>query len=404
MIELLSKDILIIGAGRSGRAAQKLLKEHKIKTIIFDDYLDGLQPEVAMKDLSAVILSPGIDRSHRLIKDALVQGIPVLNELDLATLFMPQKKMIGITGTNGKSTTTVMLESMLKASGRKAVSIGNLGTPLCEILPLQEEIEYFLVEISSFQLETLFLLKLDAAIILNITPNHLDRYQSFADYKDAKLKIISLLKPHGQLFINQNLSPIAFENTSYFSLADTGFDQLKSLTWGEHNQENAIAAFHAAKFLGLSDEEIFSGLKSFKALPHRCEHLGVHHGIAYINDSKGTTVVSVMKALSMVKSPVHLLLGGIDKGEDFSALSIKNFPHIQGYYIYGQSRHKIACDISSPMASIHADLKSALALAQNKAQAGDTILLSPGCASYDQFDNFGHRGDVFKKIVLMKEL
>lgn len=390
---MVSKKVLIIGAGRSGFAAFELLKKHQISALLFDDH-KGLLPEFDMQEISSVILSPGVEREHRLVKKALSFGIPILNEMDLAFKFLKPAMIIGITGTNGKSTTTKMLESMLNCVGR-AKACGNLGLPLCEIALNDETYDFLVVEISSFQLETLHLLRLDHALLLNITPDHLDRYQSFAEYKDAKLKITSLLKPTGKLFANLDLSPINFKNVSYFSLKDDQAFLVKDV-FGSHNQENAWGAAQVAKILGLSDEQILSGLKNFEPLPHRCEFIGTHNGVSYINDSKGTTVVAVMRALEMINSPVHLLLGGIEKGEDFSKLHKKYFPHIAGFYIFGQAKEKIAQALNEE--NTFADLKSAMMEANMRAKAGDTILLSPGCASYDQFDNYIHRGEVFKEI------
>lgn len=398
MDALFTKTVLIVGAGRSGLAAFRLLKEHGQRAILFDDHIEAFKQEISLDEIGALILSPGIDRIHPLVKKSIGLNIPVLNEMDLASLFLPRTRMIGITGTNGKSTTTVMLESMFKSAGFKAVGCGNLGLPLCEIVITKEEYDFLLIELSSFQLESLSLLKLDAALILNITPDHLDRYPSFVDYKNAKFKIASLLKPDGKLFLNRELKALAYETACYFSHADVEYLPIKSSVLGEHNQENALGAFLVAKHFGLNEDEIVAGLKSFKALPHRCELLGEHEGITYINDSKGTTVVAVSKALAMVKGPVHLLLGGIEKGEDFSVLSTKNFPNIKGYYIYGRATEKIALDLSSPLALTYPDLKAAMLGAKAKASVGDTILLSPGCASYDQFDNYAHRGDVFKQL------
>lgn len=390
----ISKTVLIIGAGRSGKAAFKLLQKHGISALLFDDYIKEYKILCDLSEVSAVVLSPGIDRSHALVKEALRLGIQVINELELAALFLPDYKMIGITGTNGKSTTTVMLESILQSAGIKAKACGNLGIPLSEIACCEEIFDHFLVELSSFQLETISKLKLDAAIILNITPDHLDRYSSVAQYRDAKLKIISLLKPEGLLVVNEQVGPVDYPCT-YFSSAGP-FEHIRQIILGEHNQENAFAASLIAKFLGLSDAQIINGLKSFKPLPHRCEEIGEYRGITYINDSKGTTVVAVMKALSMIKKPIHLLLGGIDKGEDFKALNRLNFPQIKDFYVFGQSKSKITQELS--LSCSYPDLKSAVVEAEKRAMPGDVILLSPGCASYDQFDNYEHRGDTFRDI------
>lgn len=394
-MSLLDKKVLVIGAGRSGKAALKLLFHHQKNALIYDDFVEGLKPQFKMEEISCVILSPGIDRNHPLVVMALKQNIPILNEMELAALFLPQAKMVGITGTNGKSTSTVMLEAIFLSANLKAKACGNLGVPLSELALLEEKFDYFLIELSSYQLETISRIKLDAAIILNITPDHLDRYKTFEAYKDAKLSIIKLLKPNGLLVINEHIDEVDFLNKIYLTKAID--PKIKQVILGEHNQENAQACAMVAHFFGVDQQQIIHGLTNFKPLPHRCEFVGEHKGIRFINDSKATTVVAIMKALSMIKSPVHLLLGGMDKGEDFSQIEQAAFPQIKGYYAFGRSASKIARELE--LKDTYADLTTAFTKALSHAQKGDTILLSPGCASFDQFDNYAHRGDVFKTLV-----
>lgn len=392
---LLDKIVLVIGAGRSGKAARDLLLRHKKNALIYDDFVEGLKPEFKMDDVSCVILSPGIDRNHLLVVQALKQNIPILNEMELAALFLPQAKMVGITGTNGKSTSTVMLEEIFLSASLKAKACGNLGVPLSELALLDEKFDYFLIELSSYQLETISRIKLDAAIILNITPDHLDRYKTFEAYKEAKLKIINLLKPDGLLVLNEQIGDVDFFNKIYLTKAID--PQIKQIIFGEHNQENAQACALVATFFGINEQQIIHGLKTFKPLPHRCELVGEHNGIKFINDSKGTTVVAIMKALSMIENPVHLLLGGLDKGEDFSQINQAAFPQIKGYYAFGRAAGKIARELG--LKETYSDLSEAFNKALLHAQKGDTVLLSPGCASFDQFNNYAHRGDVFKTLV-----
>lgn len=417
--------VLVIGAGRSGIAATKLLLKHKVPVSLFDDnqheklrffkdcdlkessllrtYFGGTFPE--LENIKAVILSPGVNPDHQLVRWGKINQVPTISEIDLAVLYLPGQKMIGVTGTNGKSTTTAMLENILNCAGFKAVACGNIGLPLCEVAIKEQVFDYLVVELSSFQLEVSSLIKLLCAIIVNITPDHLDRHKSFNDYVNAKLKIASLLKDDGILVINRSLSPFIMNpglQHVWFDAKNFGVDNLAFLEntsiVGHHNQENAMAATVSACQLGINEQHILAGLNTFKPLPHRCELVGIKNGITFINDSKGTTVEAVKKALTMYPAPTHLLLGGIEKGEDFSPL--KAFFNVKGYYVYGQAKAKILADLNSSLATDHSNLEAALKAACIKAQAGDVVILSPGCASYDQFDDYYHRGETFKKLVM----
>lgn len=417
---------LIMGAGRSGIAASRLLLYHGAHVELFDDQEEsrlnyfkssdlaghkhlrvcfgGQRPSLSLDSYKALIVSPGISFEHELIKKALDSGLTIMSEIDCAYEFLPPLKIIGVTGTNGKSTTTIMIEHILRTAQTRAYACGNLGVPLCELaLKAQKEpIEYLVVELSSYQLENTHKLKLDAAIILNITPDHLDRYDNINQYQQAKLKILELLKPDNKSIgiVNRNLSNIISNKHKiiFFDQKDANILERININ-GIHNQENALAAFLVAQAFNISEEYIFSGLASYTPLPHRCELVGIKNNVAYINDSKGTTVVAVTKALSLFHNTVHLLLGGQAKGEDFSALKPEYFPNIKGYYIFGQAEPEIKQALNTPKAHSFENLSAAFKSAQLSAKAGDTILLSPGCASFDQFKDYTERGELFRSLV-----
>jgi len=424
----MNSNYLIMGAGRSGIAAAKLLLHQGAQVELFDDQKEALlsyfkksglaghprlrtyfgqELSINLANLAsyeALIVSPGISFEHELIKKAQNLGVTITSEIDCAFDFLPELKIIGVTGTNGKSTTTTMIAHIL-AQGARAYACGNIGIPLCEMAlrALNETIDYLVVELSSFQLENIKKLKLDAAVILNITPDHLDRYENINQYQQAKLKILERLKPiiKSTAIVNQNLSSLITPNNSmirFFNEKDTSVLDKLALR-GAHNQENALAAYLVSKSLGISEEQIFSALASYTPLPHRCELVATKNNISYINDSKGTTVVAVTKALSMTHGPVHLLLGGQAKGEDFSALRPEYFPHIAGYYIFGQAQQEISEALKSSRVLSYKNLEQAFRSAQQSAKAGDTILLSPACASYDQFRDYTERGELFKSLV-----
>lgn len=419
------KNALVIGAGRSGLAAARLLLEKGVNVALFDDqpasqlryvrefeHLDHENLKSHFADshfvydssYDVVILSPGVSLNHHLVLDAQERKIPILNEIEIALLFRPTLKIIGITGTNGKSTATVMMESILKAAGLKACAGGNLGIPLCDLVMKHEDFDHLVLELSSFQLETLQRLELDEAIILNITPDHLDRYDSMESYEKAKFRIIDLVKPNGHVVLNDNLKSLfthAHHEVHFFSsieLNKAPWDILKKASLrGIHNQENALAVAKGAHALGISFEAILVGLNNFKPLEFRCQTIACKKGLTFVNDSKGTTVVAVEKALSSVSGPIHLLLGGQDKGENFAPLA--TFSQIAGFYIYGQSQAKIFDELGDVRAHRFSDLSHAFHAAVAHAQPGSAIVLSPGCASYDQFADYAERGRMFNRLV-----
>jgi len=460
-INFLSKQVVVFGAGRSGLAATNLLLQYGAEVILTDDAsfeelpllkafdkidhakltlkLCGDRPIISKDSCAALILSPGISYEHPLVKAALDQGISILNEIDLAYLFLggcfkspsallkysqavmydrihslpsrafrladgllKQPLIIGITGTNGKSTTTVMLGQILKRTGFKVFFGGNLGEPLCSMIVNQphNDFDYIVLELSSYQLEALHLINLDMAVILNITPDHLDRYGSLAHYQKAKLAIKKLLKPEGTLFIHEELASLLDDMNRVQFFNQGSLDLVQNLgVRGEHNRENALAAASCARALGVPDNLIKESLLNYKALPHRCELIAQKSGITFINDSKGTTVEAVKKALSMVEGPVQLLLGGLAKGDDFSELLPKAFPFIEGYHVYGQAKPKILSELSGAKTYAYENLSEAFKGALCHAKVGHTILLSPGCASFDQFTDFNARGEHFRSLV-----
>lgn len=413
---------VIIGSARSGIASAKLLLHHGIRVTLCDD-----QPEQNLKyfassglkdhaqltlcfnavpvtetHVDAVVLSPGVPENHPLIRYAREKNLHIYSEIDIATRFIPtQAKIIGITGTNGKSTTTVMLTNILTSAGFRAIACGNIGRPLAEVvLSHDASVDYFVVELSSFQLASSSFLRLHAALILNITPDHLDRHGSLEDYCAAKLKIISFVHANGAVVCGQDLRHLVEKKTSTAIYFDTDFAQrFPNIVMVGPNQENALAAATLASALRINHDDIVRGLQNFKALPHRCEPIADHHGVLFINDSKGTTVESVKKALASIQRPIHLLLGGLAKNQNFSALRHEFFPHVKQYYLFGHDQSRIEADLTNSSCGRYATLNDAFAAALGNMNAGDAIVLSPGCASFDQFNDYEERGDFFRSLV-----
>ncbi len=384
----------IAGKGRSGRAAYDFLIQRGEQAVFLDDSDRSLTPE-NMLACEAVILSPGVPRTHVAVKAALEAGLPVLNEIDLAVGSLPDCKFVGITGTNGKSTTTALLGHIVNLWMPGSFVGGNLGRPLCEALTAGEKPRYGILELSSYQLETISKLKLDVAVLLNLSPDHLERYPSIEAYYETKRKIFDLLRPGGV-----SIPPLEKGGLG-------GFNASPKLL-GEHNLQNMRAAILAAQALGVPDELIQQGLDTFPGIAHRLEILGTKNGVTWVNDSKSTTVDSTLAALACFKSGVHLILGGLGKGLPYEPIVQAARGKVKTVYAIGQDAPKILAAFPSPLAGegqgegsvvINAgNLQTACELAIENAKPGDTILLSPACASYDQFKNFEHRGEVFREI------
>lgn len=423
-----NQKFFVLGAGISGIAATKLLLKNNFDVILYDDKPEdllakfkesnlclsnnfstsfGFKLEVLDKKIGAMVLSPGVSSNHYLIELAKKNNIRIISEIELASYFLPHGLTVGVTGTNGKSTTTMMLTSILSHAGYNAFALGNVGISLCDFIlnnNVKEKLA-FVIELSSFQLECTKNLKLDAAIFLNLSNDHTDRYLTMQEYFLAKKNILTLLKKNTKAFIHDSLRSY-FKQDEYGSLI--WFNGLDAQSYGtlslvkeKHNLHNAQAAGLCANYLGIPDNKIIEGIKNYTPLPHRCENVGTKHGITFIDDSKATNIICTKNALDAFNAPIHLFLGGIDKNEDFSCLSTKNYNKIKGYYIFGSSKEKIASDLRDEKNLFLVDnLSQAVECAFKKSSSGDIFLLSPGCASYDQYENYTKRGAHFKKLFM----
>jgi UDP-N-acetylmuramoylalanine--D-glutamate ligase len=357
----------------------------------------------------------------------------VIGEIELASRLLPGL-VIAITGTNGKSTTTSLTADLAKAGGREAIACGNLGIPWISYAQNQGNAaetapsKVWVVEISSFQLETIRRFAPDAAVILNITPDHMDRYRSFDDYAAAKVRILENQHPSQLAILNaddpatKRLTPRA--RASWFSRAS----RQESGIWiedgtiyatdprrgvreiirrdvlrlpGEHNTENLLAALAAVLPLGLGEERLRKVLSEFKGLPHRTVLVRERAGVAYFNDSKGTNVDAALKSLEgFPDRSVHLILGGQDKKSNFTRLQEMVQKKAASVYLIGNAAPAIQEALEGFVEIISSgSLDRAVSEAARRAQPGETVLLSPACASFDQFRNFEHRGDVFESLV-----
>ncbi len=433
----------IIGLGLSGEAAAELLLREGAAVSVFDDRAGPPQQDRARR-LSArgaevrlggaaekgwrgyetVVVSPGIPPGHRLLVRARRAGVPVISEVELASRFLPGR-LVAVTGTNGKTTTVSLLVEIFRRAGRPAVAGGNIGYPLSRIALEEAGDRMVVAEISSFQLENVETFRPGTAVFLNLTPDHLDRYPSMKEYGESKLKI----------FARQGKGDRAvFPGELAAFLAEAIPPGVEIITWGgpegitrlEEGQiraylpegrrtvcpgeaiarrgpaflDNALAAAAAALAEGVAAEDIGAVLNSFPALPHRLEYLGKAGGVGFYNDSKSTNPAAAAAALEAFSRPVFWLAGGSDKGLDFSRIGPILPGPVKRVLLLGENREKLGRVVEGKVPFRYvSSLPEAVAEAFRAAEPGDVILLSPGSASFDMFENYRDRGDRFKALV-----
>ena len=373
--------MLVLGLARSGKAALAALQRRGVEVAAADREL-GNDGDLSLLDgVEMLVKSPGVPREASLVAEAERRGIPVWSEVELGyRLLWP--RLVGVTGTNGKTTTTELLGAILDAP-----TAGNVGRALTELDGALEPGALVVCELSSFQLEDVHELTCEVAVLLNLEPDHLDRHGSFEAYRDAKLRIFERAR-----------AKVVPKGSGLEGIEFSADDELPAepLIRGAHNRENAAAATAAARALGAADERIAEALRTFPGVPHRLEPVGELNGVRYVNDSKATNVAAALRALAAyADEPVHLILGGSRKGEDFTPLAAALGPNVRSVHLIGETAGELAAAI--PQAHDDGDL--AAALAHVEANAGDVVLLSPACASFDQFRDFEQRGEEFRRLV-----
>jgi UDP-N-acetylmuramoylalanine--D-glutamate ligase len=372
---------LVYGLARSGRATAARLDD----PVVVDRSL-GNEDDLSLLDgIDVLVKSPGVPGDVPLVVAARERGIPVWSEVELGyRLLAPAgTRFVGVTGTNGKSTTTALLGAIFEAAARDVAVAGNIGVPLTSV----EHADWVVCELSSFQLEDVHELACDVAVLLNLEPDHLDRYPTFEAYRAAKLRIFERARakvvPRGL-----GLDGIEFA-------ADDPLPAEPRIR-GAHNRENAAAATAAARAAGIGDDAIAAGLLAFPGVPHRLEPVGERDGVRYINDSKATNVAAALRGLAAYAGePVHLILGGSPKGEDFAPLATAIGANVRSVHLIGAEAPRLAEVVDG---DVDGTLDAAVAHAASLAEPGDVILLSPACASYDQFANFEERGEAFRAL------
>ncbi|MDP6079258.1 MAG: UDP-N-acetylmuramoyl-L-alanine--D-glutamate ligase [Arenicellales bacterium] len=437
------KNAVIVGLGATGFSVARYLFGRGMQVTVVDAQL---HPPLAMqlakiapgidirtgggdinnlRSADVLIISPGVSLDHPTVRKAQDIGIEIVGDIELFARAVVAP-VIGITGSNGKSTVTQWLAVLLRVAGHKVLVGGNIGPPALDLLA-DELPECYVLELSSFQLESTQSLCLRAGAILNVTPDHLDRYVDLTAYQAAKWRIA---KGSQTLVINRQ-DPFLVQQAANYSGAlvtfgldapsgpnDLGIIRAHGDDWltrgderlisvteisliGRHNLANALAAMALAlEFTRLTPQALCSGLRAFDGLPHRCEVVGDWRGIRWINDSKGTNVGATIAALEGLDRPVVLIAGGQAKTSDFSGLSSVLSERAIHLVVFGQDAKHIARSVDASIGVTQVErLAQAIDVAAGAAHRGDVILFSPACASYDQFDNFEHRGDVFRQLV-----
>ncbi len=436
-----NKKITVLGAARSGVAAAVMLKKLGARVYVSDSALLCSKQEQAAElgrrgiafefgqhterayDADYVVLSPGMPVRSQVVQKFLQKRIPVYSEIEVAAWFC-RAPLIAVTGSNGKTTTTTLIGEMLKEQFPRSIVAGNIGQPFSAYVLESEPHSPAVVEVSSFQLETIDRFHPQVAVVLNFAPNHLDRYDSYEDYLRAKWRITMNLGENDLLIYNgsderlsarsKNLSSRkqAFhlqahpQAAAWFDGQSLYLDEGKILDVNEmplkgpHNYMNALAAALAARAVGVPNSAIIRVLRTFKGIEHRLEPLAEIEGVQYINDSKATTVESLAVALQSFNTPIILIAGGKDKGSDFSKLNALIKQQVKECILIGAAKDKMANTWQGLTKLYKADsLESAVRHARRIAAHGDVVLLSPACASFDMFTDFEDRGRRFKEIV-----
>ena len=440
------KRIVVLGAGESGTGAAILAKSKGMEVFVSDmgsiapmyqALLDQHQiaweagkhtPELIL-NADEVIKSPGIPLTAPLLKQLIAQGTPILSEIEFAARFT-NAKMICITGSNGKTTTTSLVFDMLRRAGLDVGLAGNIGNSLA-LQVAQEDHAYYVIELSSFQLDNCYDFRADIAILLNITPDHLDRYDyQFQNYVDAKFRItrnqtskdafiywsedpvidreIARIQPQATLYpFGSNQQNVAYTDGSHLIVASNPNVAplrvpLEELSLkGKHNQLNSMAAGLAAQILNIHNDVIRESLQQFAGVDHRLQYVATIRGVRYINDSKATNVNSCWYALESMTTPTVLILGGTDKGNDYSEIDALVKEKCHTLIFMGKDNSKLIQHFE-PMGVKYIStntLQSAVQAAYQSAAEGDTVLLSPCCASFDLFKNYEDRGEQFMQAV-----
>jgi UDP-N-acetylmuramoylalanine--D-glutamate ligase len=448
MMELKNKRVLVVGLGKSGLSAAMFLRARGARVTVSDArsavalaheipaLLDaGIMVEsgghglLTFRRQDLIVVSPGVPTDTPEVQQTKAFGMPIIGEVELASRFL-QGKIVAITGSNGKTTTTTLVGKIFNDAGLPTLVGGNIGLPVIDLVEKSTPETTSVLEVSSFQLETIEDFHPHIAVVLNITPDHLDRHGSFENYAAAKTRIterqgagdflvlnaedkatqmvaaktkaqifwFSLRRPvkQGAFVYGESIVFVAREGAKAEPVMPVSEIHLK----GSHNVENVLAAVCSARLAGISAEIIRHAVGGFKAVEHRLELVKSVHGVEFYNDSKATNVDAAMKAVASFGGGIHLILGGKDKDSDYSTMSDLLKERVKAVYTIGSAAEKIERQLHGVVKMVQAGtMQTAVHEAAKAAVAGDVVLLSPACSSFDQFENYEHRGRVFREVV-----
>ena len=411
----LPRRALVLGLARSGQAAALALVRRGVPTVGVDraDDLDtgrlaeagveihlGTEEERLLDDVELLIKSPGVPGESPLATAAHARGIPIWSEIELGFRLLGNP-FIGITGTNGKTTTTELLGAMFRAAGTPVAVAGNVGRPLTSFDGALEKDAWVVCELSSFQLEDVHRLRPRVAVLLNLEPDHLDRHDSYDAYRDAKLRIFENQTEADVAVVPRDFQPIPGGADRVEFRADDPLPA-EPLIPGEHNRENAAAATAAARSAGIEEDAIVEALRTFPGVKHRLEVVAELEGVRFVNDSKATNTAAARRGIAAYAGrPLRLILGGSLKGESFDELAEELPASVRSIDLIGEATEQLAASLGRAGRSFRrsGDLATAVGAAAGDAEPGDVVLLSPACASYDQFRDFEERGETFRRLV-----
>jgi UDP-N-acetylmuramoylalanine--D-glutamate ligase len=404
----LPRRALVVGLARSGLAAAAALAQRGVQVVAVDRSIDvdtgrlgglgvelrlGTEEEALLEGVELVVKSPGVPAELPVVAGARTRGVPVWSEVELGYRLLPARsKLIGVTGTNGKTTTSELLGAMLRTDGRPVEVAGNVGRALTDAALVATEDSWVVCELSSFQLEDVQTLACDVAVLLNLEPDHLDRHGTFDAYRAAKLRIFERARV--------KVVPRGFGIDGIEFSADDPLPAEPSIP-GLHNRENAAAATAAARAAGVPDDAIAEALRTFRGVPHRLELVRELRGVRWVNDSKATNTAAARRGIAAFDAPLRLILGGSLKGENFGPFARELPANVRSIYLIGAATDELASALDAAGREyVRAGyLPTAVSWAASDAEAGDIVLLSPASASYDQFTNFEERGDTFRRLV-----
>jgi UDP-N-acetylmuramoylalanine--D-glutamate ligase len=412
---LLPERALVLGLARSGEAAALALARRGVRVLAVDrseevdtgrlraegvEVVLGAEDPVLVDDVDLLVKSPGVPNEVPLVAAARSRGVTVWSEVELGARLLANP-LIGVTGTNGKTTTSELLGEMFRAAGRPVAVAGNVGRPLTGLDGAIADDTWIVCELSSFQLEDIEELRPRVAVLLNLTPDHLDRHGNLEAYRAAKLRIFENQGPDDVAVVPRGFPPVAGAGHRVEFAGDDPLPAEPRIP-GAHNRENAAAAAAAARAAGIAEEAVATALRTFAGVPHRLELVRELAGVRWVNDSKATNPEAAERALAAYPPGLRVILGGSRKGTPFAGLAAQaRESGVACAYLIGDSADEIAEALAREGVRFRhsVDLEHAVADARADAERGDVVLLSPACASYDQFENFEERGERFRQLV-----